>query len=398
MSLAYRQSTLAFIVGLMATVSAQAADFGENDLGGIVDASRNNEIRFNRDYKGRPFLAEGVFDGASENPLSKGVYSLSVRTKLKREEVNCVASDRKIVDAAADWNKGLPVIISGPIDSTIMGRLYLEKGCTVTPISRKSSKFQEYGWNYAKDNNVVDKDGDKLYRIEENITALDSKSVLLHVDLTCYNFKNGDSYNPVIGFYAYDSNDNLVELNRMIEEKSGKTYKKFSLEYSNIRYAMISGIEAKNGVLSPINNFVGEKDATERIVRNNTLITELDTVQGKARFLVNLDNNLVWELIGKCGWRKSQASSETASMSPADALGYIKYFESTFRESCAESFTSAVRRKGGDPTQKWVVDRLEKYCSCAVEKAKTKISLPSKTEPTIEEMNEIAAACSRSQQ
>jgi hypothetical protein len=103
--------------------------FSSNDLRRIVDAAKNNEMRFIRDYKGKPFAAKGTFGGASENFLMHGTFRIEVNTS--GGTVDCHTSDNEILSPAANWTTGQQVIITGVIEDTVMGDLQLDDTCKV---------------------------------------------------------------------------------------------------------------------------------------------------------------------------------------------------------------------------------------------------------------------------
>ena len=95
----------------------------------IAETSRSNEIRFNRDYKGRDFHAVLIFDRVSEAPFVKGHYLVSLKSATGKQ-ADCKISDPAIVDAVVDWNKGQNVEVSGVINDTVLGDLQLSN-CTL---------------------------------------------------------------------------------------------------------------------------------------------------------------------------------------------------------------------------------------------------------------------------
>jgi hypothetical protein len=110
-------------------IARPASDFTEADIANIVASSRGNEIRFNRDFKGRLLLARGSFTSASET-WTKGEYRVSMRTA--GGGVDCITTDPEILNAASNWNAGQPVVIQGAIRTTLMGDVLLSPGCQVS--------------------------------------------------------------------------------------------------------------------------------------------------------------------------------------------------------------------------------------------------------------------------
>jgi uncharacterized protein len=103
-----------------------AHTFTNNDIAKIVDTSRSNEIRFNRDYKGKMFSDVLPFKSASERWLSGG-YHVGFGSKgLSGGGVDCEISDPKVLNEVVEWNTGLMVSVTGRIKTTSMGDLQLE--------------------------------------------------------------------------------------------------------------------------------------------------------------------------------------------------------------------------------------------------------------------------------
>ena len=106
---------------------AETADtFTNKDIAKIVDTSRSNEIRFNRDYRGKIFSDVLPFKRASETWFSGG-YRVGFGSKgLGGGGVDCEISDPKVLNEVVEWNPGLMVSVMGKIKTTSMGDLQLE--------------------------------------------------------------------------------------------------------------------------------------------------------------------------------------------------------------------------------------------------------------------------------
>ena len=102
--------------------------FSESDTQAIVENSRNNELRFDRDYKGRRLVARGSFKSVSKAILSE-LYEIVVKTV--GGDIWCKTGDKKILANAINWSSGQQVITSGRISTTVMGSIILDDGCTV---------------------------------------------------------------------------------------------------------------------------------------------------------------------------------------------------------------------------------------------------------------------------
>ena len=101
------------------------AAFSASALGDIVTTSQANEIRFNRDYKGRSFHASMKLRGVSDS-FTKGRYHITF-TSAAGVKVGCFVSDPATPDKAVEWNPGQTVEVSGVIDDTTFGNLNLSK-------------------------------------------------------------------------------------------------------------------------------------------------------------------------------------------------------------------------------------------------------------------------------
>jgi hypothetical protein len=106
---------------------AQSAPmFTNKDIPNIVETSRSNEIRFNRDYKGKMFSDVLPFTRASETWLGGG-YRVGFGSKgMGGGGVDCQISDPKVLNEVVEWNPGLMVSVTGRIKTTSMGDLQLE--------------------------------------------------------------------------------------------------------------------------------------------------------------------------------------------------------------------------------------------------------------------------------
>jgi uncharacterized protein len=103
-----------------------APTFTIKDIPKIVETSRSNEIRFNRDYKGKMFSDVLPFARASESWLGGG-YRVGFGSKgMAGGGVDCQISDPKVLNEVVEWNPGLMVSVTGRIRTTSMGDLQLE--------------------------------------------------------------------------------------------------------------------------------------------------------------------------------------------------------------------------------------------------------------------------------
>jgi uncharacterized protein len=100
-----------------------AKPLSDQDIAQIVDVSRHNEMRFDRDYKGKLFEAPGTFERAARGLIDAERYRIAVETP--GGDVDCITSDTSVLDLAANWKSGQPVTVSGRIETTSMGDIEL---------------------------------------------------------------------------------------------------------------------------------------------------------------------------------------------------------------------------------------------------------------------------------
>jgi hypothetical protein len=96
--------------------------FFVSDLRRIVDASRNQEARFNRDFKNQPFDANVTFYSASEGWFGDWLIHFNTDTRMTR--VYCLMAPPANL---ADWQKGKHMHIYGVIDTTMFGDVNLNE-------------------------------------------------------------------------------------------------------------------------------------------------------------------------------------------------------------------------------------------------------------------------------
>jgi hypothetical protein len=111
-------SMLAAVNTLASAQSTNDQVFTLKDLGRIVDASRGNEIRFNRDFKGRWFRDTLVLKSISEGWFNSGY-------RVTFQGVDCRVNATE-ADALVDWSPVKRVQVTGRIKTTSMGDLQLE--------------------------------------------------------------------------------------------------------------------------------------------------------------------------------------------------------------------------------------------------------------------------------
>jgi hypothetical protein len=113
--------TLALIL-VPATVGAQ---YTTSDLPSIVDASRNNSLRFDRDYRNRPFSGTLHFRAVKSSLNGYMIYF---------NEAFCSTKSKIVVDPMIDWQTGKFVFVTGIIRDImrvpILGSLMMLDDCT----------------------------------------------------------------------------------------------------------------------------------------------------------------------------------------------------------------------------------------------------------------------------
>jgi len=105
--------------------------FSTPDIARIVETSRTNEIRFNRDFRGRSFNAVMTLGKVSESFFTTGEYTIALKSNAGRNGVDCRISDPAVLNMVVDWNEGQKVEVLGNIKGTIVGDLQLSN-CTLT--------------------------------------------------------------------------------------------------------------------------------------------------------------------------------------------------------------------------------------------------------------------------
>jgi hypothetical protein len=104
-------------------VTSKSVDFSARDIRTIVDASRTNEPRFNRDYKGKVFSAVLPFQSISEKTF--GGYQVNMVGAY------CFPNDQAMVHRMIEWRSGHSAKITGTIHSTMFGDIWLDDNCVI---------------------------------------------------------------------------------------------------------------------------------------------------------------------------------------------------------------------------------------------------------------------------
>jgi hypothetical protein len=98
--------------------------YGPSDTTLIVETSRSNEARFDRDFKGETFIGTMAFDGLERELLGSG-WRVSFRYGGVFDKVDCRVGDQT-ANGMIDWAKGRQVAVTGTIRTTIIGSIELD--------------------------------------------------------------------------------------------------------------------------------------------------------------------------------------------------------------------------------------------------------------------------------
>ena len=99
-------------------ITERPVDFTARDIETIVAVSRQNELRFNRDYKGRVFSDMLTFKSMTENTFGSDMH-VSFRGAY------FFVSDKAMQQRMIEWNKGHRAKVTGVIKTTMFGDIAL---------------------------------------------------------------------------------------------------------------------------------------------------------------------------------------------------------------------------------------------------------------------------------
>jgi hypothetical protein len=106
--------------------AAATETLGADSLPKIVDTYRQNEARFKRDYQGKQFESNLPFRSARESMFFADRYMVGFGTGGFTSDVDCVVSDKAVMNRIVDWNKGDRVKVSGIVKDVTMGSVQLD--------------------------------------------------------------------------------------------------------------------------------------------------------------------------------------------------------------------------------------------------------------------------------
>jgi hypothetical protein len=106
-------------------VAERAVDFTAKDITAMVQTSRDNEVRFNRDYKNKVFSDVLTFKSVNERTFTSG-YQVQFSGAYCFIDRHDAAAQRLI-----EWNKGHSARVTGVIRTTMFGDVALEN-CAIS--------------------------------------------------------------------------------------------------------------------------------------------------------------------------------------------------------------------------------------------------------------------------
>ena len=113
-----------------AAAAARGGPLGNLDLERIVSTYKANQMRFARDFKGKPFVGVSPFKSAEEEIISKGAYRIGLGSGSFMSDIDCTFSDPADIQRMSDWNPGDQISVTGTIKDVTFGSLQLDP-CTM---------------------------------------------------------------------------------------------------------------------------------------------------------------------------------------------------------------------------------------------------------------------------
>jgi hypothetical protein len=115
------------------TAQSLKEKLGAKDIQRAVDTYKQNELRFVRDFKGKPIAFNWVFNSVSaENWFGHG-HRVSIGNGSFSDGVDCYISDQATLDKIVEWNKGQKVYVTGIVDDVSVGDLKLSQ-CKINAV------------------------------------------------------------------------------------------------------------------------------------------------------------------------------------------------------------------------------------------------------------------------
>jgi hypothetical protein len=96
-----------------------------SDLPMVVKTYRENEMRFKRDFVGKPFGDVLPFKNASENVIFKGAYTVRFG-KGFTSDLDCTVTSPVEISTIANWKNGDQILIQGNVKDVTLGSVNLD--------------------------------------------------------------------------------------------------------------------------------------------------------------------------------------------------------------------------------------------------------------------------------
>jgi hypothetical protein len=116
--------------------TAPTDTFGFKELESIIDASQNNEARFNRDYKGKVFSDVGVLKSVDERGwlIDRNQVHVEAPNGWRTSSSSVYCFPKLDSSETANWPSLMPIKITGTIHDTALGDLWLDDDCQLKPL------------------------------------------------------------------------------------------------------------------------------------------------------------------------------------------------------------------------------------------------------------------------
>src|SRR5260370_40492551 len=130
----HRAAVAAFGLILASTTSYAQSDpneaarrraFDERDISKIVATYKENQIRFNHEYRGKVFMATLPFFDEMENTFNTGSYTVGFGEGTVSGDIECDIANIDDIRRMANWVKGQKIVVKGIIDKISLGSIKL---------------------------------------------------------------------------------------------------------------------------------------------------------------------------------------------------------------------------------------------------------------------------------